>query len=500
MAKPKKHPTTPKQSIPQPQPKYNGNANSLLGKLPLAVFILYIIAVLYGVTVHEPWRDEAQAWLLVRDLDIAGLFRILPSEGHPPLWYLLIMPLAKMGAAYQSQNYLAAITMIATMYVFLFKTRLPLVVKLILPFSYFFFYEYAVLARSYCLVAFFTSLIIWLYPRRFNKPMLFALCIVGLFNTHILTFTFALALAGIFFIDAWQTGKLKQTFPAFLLMLIGGLYLIPYLAMAKMASASQIQAVQHAAKMADAVAGSLLVDGNTILAFVLLLIIAIIMLYRTKPFLIFAAGVAGILYILGFRYNLGDVRHFGILFTVIIGSYAIADNYVSDKWNFVAESKLPTYGKWIIVAVVVLQLPQTFSRYKDDVKQDFSGAKAAAEFIMDNNLQQSILAGQQAWAVSAIVPYLHGKQVYYAECQRYGTYYIYDSCFLNNRWAIAPEDAVDVVYNNFKDSLGNVVFIFNRPLNPGALKYMDMLYSSGEFPIKKDEAFFIYRFKPVIKQ
>ena len=94
-----------------------------------AVAIIYAVFIMLGIVNHEPWRDEAQAWLIVRDAGFTDLFSILRTEGHPPLWYLLILPLAKAGLPYAAQNWLAGIICMAAVYIFLFKTKLPLIVK-----------------------------------------------------------------------------------------------------------------------------------------------------------------------------------------------------------------------------------------------------------------------------------------------------------------------------------------------------------------------------------
>jgi len=464
------------------------------------VFAIYTIAVFIGVNVHEPWRDEAQAWLLVRDLNLAGLFKTLPSEGHPPLWYLLIMPLAKCSLPYISQNYLAAIIMIATVYILIFKTKLPDLLKLALPFSYFFFYEYAVLARSYCLVAFFITLIIWLYPKRFEKPWLFAACVIGLFNTHMLTFGFATALTVLFYLDARKQGKLKQVIPALAIMTIGGMYLIPYLAFSAMARAEQMHALDHTTRIINTITGSTIIDGSSIWGTLLFLLAALTLLKTTKPLLLLIFGAAGVFYILAYRYNLADTRHYGVLFTILIGSYALREYYVGDSWNIIRAVPLSQYAHWSFIVMIALQLPQTFTRYKADVEKDFSGAKATAEFLTDNNLQNKIWVGHQAWAASAILPYVPAKKIYYPECARYGTYYVYDSCYLQNRWAMMPEQAADITLKNMKDSIANIIFIFNYPLRSKTAKYLDMIYHSPEVSIKKDETFYVYKFKQTLKQ
>ena len=59
-----------------------------------AVFVIYLAAVFFLVSRHENWRDEAQAWLLARDLNVFQLISQMKYEGHPCLWHLILMPFA----------------------------------------------------------------------------------------------------------------------------------------------------------------------------------------------------------------------------------------------------------------------------------------------------------------------------------------------------------------------------------------------------------------------
>ena len=61
------------------------------------VLLVYVLFNLSFILCHESWRDEAQAWLLARELSIPELFAQMSCEGHPCLWHLLLMPLAKLG-------------------------------------------------------------------------------------------------------------------------------------------------------------------------------------------------------------------------------------------------------------------------------------------------------------------------------------------------------------------------------------------------------------------
>jgi hypothetical protein len=59
---------------------------------------------------HEPWRDEAQAWLISRDLPILSIFRQMNYEGTPALWHIILVPFAKFGAPYIIENLISNTT------------------------------------------------------------------------------------------------------------------------------------------------------------------------------------------------------------------------------------------------------------------------------------------------------------------------------------------------------------------------------------------------------
>lgn len=47
----------------------------------------YVIVVATVMCFHEPWFDEAQAWLIARDCSWREMILERPHyEGHPPLW------------------------------------------------------------------------------------------------------------------------------------------------------------------------------------------------------------------------------------------------------------------------------------------------------------------------------------------------------------------------------------------------------------------------------
>ena len=150
------------------------------------LLLAYILYNLSFLICHENWRDEAQAWLLARDLSIPELIAQMSYEGHPCLWHLLLMPLAKLGLPYVSMNVLSLTVMSVAVALFLWKAPLPLPFKALALFGGAFSYYYPVIARSYCLIPLFAFMMACFYPARREKPLRYGLSIALMVHTHII--------------------------------------------------------------------------------------------------------------------------------------------------------------------------------------------------------------------------------------------------------------------------------------------------------------------------
>lgn len=463
------------------------------------VFIMYAFVIGIGVWHHEPWRDEAQSWLLTRDLSIGQLLHILPTEGHPPLWYFLIMPLSKLGLPYASQNWLAALLMLGAVYILLFRTQLSIAIKVLLPCSYLFIYEYTCFARSYCLIPFFISCLISLHNDRFDKPWLYTLCLIGLFNTHVLVFPLAFMLLCLYIIDITKENKWsKATVAANIIAAVGGGYLIPYLAM----SSTAHKFIQRGdwQYFEKAVTNTILIEGNFLLAAALVIAAFAVLLTRPKVFLLVLVSMLLTMYILMFKYE-GSLRHHGILFLELFTGFALLPHYENDKWRLRMKSNiLFRKGYYLLYLVILLQLPETIASYQQDILEPYSNAKEAAEYIQQYELENKVIVAHQAWAGGALLPYLpKGKKMYYPEKQAFGSYYTYDSFFFQKTWLLEPGFAMDATYRKFSKNLDSVIILLNAPLPAQALQFVDLLYNSDYRAIETSENYYIYQFKGGVK-
>jgi hypothetical protein len=167
------------------------------------VFTAYCIATIAGAVAHEPWWDEAQAWLIARDTPLAELFASqLRYEGHPPLWYLILAVPAKLGLPYESLKVVAVLCGAASAFLLLFGfPRVPLFVRVLAPFGLFVAYQYTVVARNYVLILPLLLLIARMYAKRQEHPGWFGLLLILLSNVSVHGLAIAAALAALFLFD-----------------------------------------------------------------------------------------------------------------------------------------------------------------------------------------------------------------------------------------------------------------------------------------------------------
>jgi hypothetical protein len=130
--------------------------------MPIAV-AAYALMVALTIRRHEPWADEAQSWLLGRDTSLAQLWgHLLHYEGTPGLWQTLVHALIRVGLPYGGYNFVSAGLGFAAVVLLVRYAPLPLFIRISLPFTYYLCYQYAVIARSYALIA----------------PLLFAIAVI----------------------------------------------------------------------------------------------------------------------------------------------------------------------------------------------------------------------------------------------------------------------------------------------------------------------------------
>ena len=158
----------------------------------ILTLVLFIILSLIIGSKHEPWADEAHAWLMARDTSIYTLFfKYLHTDGHPALWHIILKIFQFFKLKYKYFYLIPILFSSLGVYLFLFKSKFKLYIKVLIPFTYFIFYQYTIIARGYCLVFLLFSLLATFWEYRKSKPILFSIIMFLLINSEAYTFIFA---------------------------------------------------------------------------------------------------------------------------------------------------------------------------------------------------------------------------------------------------------------------------------------------------------------------
>ncbi len=163
-------------------------------KLEWTVFGLFIILYCIISAFHEPWFDEAQAWQIAKCASLREiLFEIPHYEGHPPLWYLILAIPAKLGVPFEpGLKAVGLLFSFASVYIIIFKMPYPRLMRLLLPFTYFVFYQFGIIVRPYVIMMLALLLLACEFPRRFFQTWKY----VGLLILLCLTSAYGMVIAG----------------------------------------------------------------------------------------------------------------------------------------------------------------------------------------------------------------------------------------------------------------------------------------------------------------
>ncbi len=150
--------------------------------------------------------DEAEAWQIARSVTLKTLFlETTHYEGHPPLWHLILMPLAKAGAPYELSLSLVSLAFMGTaVFLILWRAPFPRLVRLLLPFTYFFFYQYGVISRVYCVLTLAFVLLAIVYRSRNERPGRYVAALILM----CVTLAYGLVIAGgLALVWLWEIGN-----------------------------------------------------------------------------------------------------------------------------------------------------------------------------------------------------------------------------------------------------------------------------------------------------
>jgi hypothetical protein len=421
----------------------------------LGLFSIYILLVGATMVQHAMWRDEMQAWLIARDSpSLAALFHQLRYEGHPALWYLLLMPLTRISRDPVLMQGLQLVIAATSLAVVLWRAPLSWVERALYPFGFLILYEYGVKSRSYALGFLFLLLFCALWGQRRQHPVLIALVLALLANVHLLFMVVSISAAGALLLDrilhrGLPAAGRRADVVALCLILIGWVVAVitirpppdPGFATGWFFSYQPVRML-----MCQDALGVLLSPAPSLWAALGGGALLLVALARCKlapaaaVFLLLAAG--GMLVLFYVKVPASPWRG-GILFLALFAA----------QWIGRVETGRPLVPPFIFAAVLAVQAFFGLQAVAADWAQPLSNGRAVARYIAAQGWAAQPILGLPDRLMSPIIGYLGADQFYFANALRWGSFTLLDrkrlakidvDAFLQNAVRLGPRETLIV--------------------------------------------------------
>jgi len=398
------------------------------------VLLLFTAIAALAACFHEPWSDEAQAWLIARDLGIGGIFHQMGYEGSPPLWHLLLWGLTRLHLPYAALPAVSLTLVAAGMYIWLRWSPLPAPVRLLVPFTFYYQYQYAVVARSYALSTFLAFAAVALWRAKPVRVIPFGLVLALLAQSNMHGFTIAGGIACAF---AWECirdfRKQRPSWTQISQTSVAGVFVLASAAVARslatpfpdcsFKAAIQLQKETALGSIAKGLGGlpklGIALGLNMTWGICLLLIFTIWAIAAKKRTFVLpsiATLIVAYLAITGNSAFLGVV--WGVVLLILVLSWFLAVRQLacalpfvftvlamgliwSRPWHFgmaLTAFLVSVWGAWPagslpqfefsnrlltfpLAVLLILQLPSTAVTVRDELQGPYSGSRATAEFL-----------------------------------------------------------------------------------------------------------------------
>ncbi len=454
------------------------------------MLLLYIVIVAAVAAHHEPWRDEADPWLLARDADPFAFFHHMGLSGTPGLWHVMLVPLARSGLPYGSQTVLHVLIAICTAAVVLWKAPFPPLLRIALVFSYYLAYEYAVVVRSYAAGVLLLVLLAATYRRRYEKPVLWGVLVALLANTNTHSLIIA-AIIGVTYVSegAMRAERWRGIVRGAALMIAGGLAAAVQLYPPPDAIIRGLLVMRFTPRAVPLVLSAAFFPTFSFragaLAGTVVIAVAAFSIRRHRGSLLVLFGsYAGLAYVYTYKW-IGGLRHAGFVLLVLV--YAL--------WTAAAESaenddRARVFAHLMLTLTLAISICAAAFVYRLDILYAFSGAEEMATFIHRARLDALPIAAHSETTTSALCPWFR-QPFWYAGSQRFGTFTMWDQRFERGLEVTYP-DAVAAAKRQFAGRDYLLLLNVEMP-DPGSNGFALLRRTNAFVFAHPDERFWLYR-------
>ncbi len=492
-----------KKSKPQKSAAANTTVNYSLPYQAEAVTLLFFILSVIGILYHEPWRDELQAYLLGREChSIGDLLNNIKYEGHPPLWHFLLFIQSHIIDSLFVMQLIHTFIACTIIYILNKYCTLDYRLKLLASFSYFLFYEYNLVVRSYGLGILLFFIAIALYTKKIStvktqntKPvyyLILGLVLIMLCNTSVMGIVMTVSIMALVVTDYYMAyrekalTKLMMVNGAILSLCCMAAILTGYYFIKSEPDNSypvtynegfQFGAVKFAVSKIFTNYFPMLPTANHLywnqhilindemgtgfyLGAITWLLFGLYFLKNSRVALFYFSGtIATLLFI--YLTNMRPYRYSGHLFVYLLSAYILVDYYKKEKqvFTFHIPNWINRVAGMAFIASLLVNLSAGAIAYYKDLKYPFSNFTKAGEYLIKTNLQRYPIVGSSDFIVSPLTYYTH-KPIHLAESQRDQRFMIWDGARRNR---IDFNDIISEL-NKQVNLYDSVILILSTPL------------------------------------
>ncbi|MDQ6815331.1 MAG: hypothetical protein M3040_16470 [Bacteroidota bacterium] len=492
---------------------------------PLLLIILFAVACFIGVFTiyhHEMWRDESQAFLMVRDSkNLLELWQNVRYEGHPILWHFVL---------FFSYHLFPSIYTIQVVHLFVGLLVIALIVfyapfsfaeKTLLIFSYFFSYEYLVISRNYSIGIFFLFLSICVYNRqKSSHRIIYTAVVLGLAtNCNIYSFIIAVCLFLYYLHQTYPFNKVASyksiifQGAVLIFLLFIAVALLQLIAPADRTPTLEIAATLNFKRMgkilkeisevffyvpdplkkenfwgssvfegkyfSSAVLNNLLFYLPQLLTLIMIFFLVLMLKKSSLVLLMIATSSAGLVMFMYFIFDRGLLRHTGAFFVLLIVAlwlYRCSAN---------SPGKSAVYFNVFFRGMLVFQFVGSVMVHADEIRYPFSGAKNAAAFLIATHRNSNRIILHPDFEGMSLLHYGSIASVFYPTINDRGS-------FMKFSTRRKPRSYRDIYNLALRDDIETMVF--NNKRNDSIVNTFGykLIYAPTQSSTVHDEDFWIY--------
>ena len=496
-------------------------------KINLVVMLCYSIITFIILLFHESWRDEAQAWLIVRDLNIIEIFEQMKYEGHPIIWYLILMPFAKIGLPYIFVKIASWIICNIAVWLILKKAPFNIFIKILFIFSMPMIYLYPSISRSYCLIPLAITIVAIYFGQRHEKPIQYILSILFLANTHVIMYGMVGILLLLFYIEELiqnrKTNSKEQKKKVYisLIVIIVGLILTLIPILISMTTNTDVSLTSNTSifedtklKMENAyekIMTGCFGENELILKIVAIALIILLcyeIRYHFKNALVIIC-TEGLQFLIYTYVYMGSEQRVSTLILLMMFIFWIQNDKKEKTVNIDKNEKelvnnqkdlkrqkrkeqLTNLAEYILVFVLIINIANGMDAVNKEIKTTYSSSYETAEWIKENLEDDSIFICTNMPLSSAIIPYID-KEVFWSPQTL--DYFSFTSWDENYRTGYSLRDLQKRVKDNFEADQ-NLYLIYTYDFDEMTMNFLEIqgyITEIFESDVSVQEKYTIYK-------